>query len=201
MAAYAPGAERNVVAEKLPDRPSEEHPIVAGLVALVGVGLVVGLVLGLVVLAGTKVLGIGGGSDDPTANSAASLYLPTPSKTSAASDPQVTLAPGETASAAPPPPSKSESAKPEISLSATATEVAPMQQFQLTGVYTQGEGAILSVQRLQDGEWVDFPATGSVSGESFQIPVQTSKAGVNQFRVVDSDTGLKSAEVRVTVAG
>jgi hypothetical protein len=190
------------VAEKLPDRPSEEHPIVAGLAALVGVGLVVGLVLGLVVLAGTKVLGIGGGSEDPSADGRASLYLPTPSKTTAAGDPEITLAPGATKGAAEPkPPAASESAKPKISLSASTTEVGPMQQFQLTGVYTRGEGAILSVQRFQDGQWVDFPATGSVSGETFQIPVQTSKAGVNRFRVVDSDTGLKSAEVRVRVAG
>jgi hypothetical protein len=189
------------VAEKLPDRPNEEHPVIAGLLALVGVGLAVGLVLGLVVLAGTKVLGIGGGSEDATANGDASLYLPTPSKTTAATDPEITLAPGETASTAEATPEKSESAKAEISLSATTVEVGPMEQFQLTGVYTKGEGAILSVQRFQDGQWVDFPATGSVSGESFQIPVQTSKAGVNRFRVVDSDSGLKSAEVRITVAG
>jgi hypothetical protein len=189
------------VAEQLPDRPSEEHPVIAGLLALVGVGLAVGLVLGLVVLAGTKVLGIGGGNQDETANGDASLYLPTPSKTTAATDPEITLAPGESASTSEATPEKSESPKAEISLSATTVEVGPMEQFQLTGVYTEGEGAILSVQRFQDGQWVDFPATGSVSGESFQIPVQTSKAGVNRFRVVDSDSGLKSAEVRITVAG
>jgi len=74
-----------------------------------------------------------------------------------------------------------------------------MEQFQLTGVYPQGEGAILTVQRMQDGSWVDFPATGSLSGETFQIAVQTSKSGVNRFRVVDSDSGLESDEVRVTV--
>jgi hypothetical protein len=77
--------------------------------------------------------------------------------------------------------------------------VGPMQQFDLTGVYPGGEGAILGVQRFQDGQWVDFPATGSVSGGSFQIPVQTSKSGVNRFRVVDSDSDLKSDDVRVTV--
>lgn len=190
------------MADKLPDQPSDEHPIMAGLVALVGVGLVVGLVLGVVVLAGTKVLGIGGGSDDSTADDAASLYLPSPSKTTSESGPTITLAPGETESASTSAtPTKSESAKREISLSASAVSVSPMEQFQLTGVYPEGEGAILAVQRLQDGEWVDFPATGSVSGESFQIPVQTSKAGMNKFRVVDSDSGLKSGVVRVKVAG
>jgi hypothetical protein len=38
-----------------------------------------------------------------------------------------------------------------------------------------------------------------VSGEAFQIPVQTSQPGVNRFRVVDSDGGLESNEIRVTI--
>ena len=74
-----------------------------------------------------------------------------------------------------------------------------MEQFNLTGVYPGGEGAILTVQRFQDGSWQDFPATGSVSGEAFQIPVQTSQPAVNRFRVVDSDSGLASNEVRVRI--
>lgn len=192
------------MADKLPERPSEEHPILAGLVALVGVGLVVGLVLGIVVIGGTKMLGIGGDADDSTANGEASLYLPTPAKTTAANDPQITLAPGETESSSgesSESPGESESPEREITLTASTTEVGPMEQFNLTGVYPEGEGAILVVQRLQDGTWTEFPATGSVSGESFQIPVQTSKAGVNRFRVVDSDSGLKSGVVRVTVNG
>jgi hypothetical protein len=188
------------VADKMPDRPDEEHPIIAGLVALVGVGLVVGLVIGLVVLAGTKVLGIGGDDGDSTADEQASLYLPTPSETPAGSDPAITLAPGETETASEEPSeSPSETPEREITLSASVTAAGPMEQFQLTGVYPQGEGAILTVQRMQDGSWVDFPATGSVSGEAFQIAVQTSKSGVNRFRVVDTDSGLESDEVRVTV--
>ncbi len=186
------------MADKLPDRPSEEHPIIAGLVALVGVGLVVGLVIGLVVLAGTKVLGIGGDDDGSSADEQASIYLPTPSKTSDSVDPETSLAPDESLSESVDP-SESETPEREITLSASVTEVGPMEQFQLTGVYPMGEGAILTVQRLQDGAWVDFPATGSVSGEAFQIAVQTSKSGVNRFRVVDTDSGLESDEVRVTV--
>ena len=76
-----------------------------------------------------------------------------------------------------------------------------MQRFDLTGVYPTGEGAILTVQRFENGGWQDFPATGSVSGRTFQIPVETSRSGPNRFRVVDSATGLKSGEVRVTVTG
>ena len=175
------------MSEQLPEGPREEHPVAFGLVALVGVAVVVGLVLGLVVLAGTQVLGLGGGSD------------------SAASGPEITLAPepgssgkkdGPKSSGKP---SKSESPRKQISLSASTTSAAPMEQFNLTGVYPGGEGVILTVQRFQDGSWQAFPATGSVSAETFQIPVQTSQPGANRFRVVDSDSGLESNEIRVTI--
>ena len=42
--------------------------------------------------------------------------------------------------------------------------------------------------------------TVSVSDETFTTYVQTSQAGPNRFRVVDTDTGLQSNEVRVTVS-
>ncbi|MFC7495178.1 MULTISPECIES: hypothetical protein [unclassified Nocardioides] len=195
--------------ERLPERPDEEHPILAGLIALVGVGLVVGLVLGVVVVVGTKVLGIGEVSDDTAGDGQASMYLPSPEKTTPADDPQITLAPtgeaaegsGDDAKKASKEPKATKSPEREISLASSVTEAAPMEQFLLTGVYPGGEGAILTVQRFENGGWVDFPATGSVTGEQFQIPVQASLPGANRFRVVDSDSGLRSAEIRVTVTG
>ena len=77
--------------------------------------------------------------------------------------------------------------------------VSPMQQIDLTGTYQAGEGAILQVQRLEDGSWSDFPVTASVSGGTFGTYVQTSRPGPNQFRVVDTDTQAVSNEVTVTV--
>ena len=74
-----------------------------------------------------------------------------------------------------------------------------MQQIDLTGVYPGGEGAILQVQRFTNGAWTDFPVTASVSNQTFSTYVQTSQAGVNRFRVVDTDTKLESNEVKVTV--
>lgn len=183
------------------ERPDEQHPIAAGLVALVGVGVVVGLFLGLVVFTGTKVLGLGG-EDSGEANESHSLYLPRPERTTASSGPQITLAPGEKSPAKggkKSKPSKSASPKEKITLSASATDVGPMAPFDLTGSYPGGEGAILQVQRFENGAWADFNATGSVSGEQFQIPIQTSQPGPNRFRVVDTDSGLESSEVRVTV--
>jgi hypothetical protein len=191
--------------EQLPDRAGDGHPIAAGLAALVGVAVAVGLILGLVVLAGTQVLGLDGGASNEQAGSGRSLYLPPPEKTPTPKGPQITLAPGQDSSdhaGGKKPgkePSASKSTRKQIALSASTTSASPMEQFNLTGVYPGGEGAILTVQRFQDGSWQDFPATGSVSGEAFQIPVQTSQPAVNRFRVVDSDSGLASNEVRVRI--
>ena len=66
-----------------------------------------------------------------------------------------------------------------------------MQQIDLTGTYQAGEGAILQVQRMENGAWSDFPVTMSVSGGTFATYVQTSRTGPNEFRVVDTDSGRR----------
>ena len=191
----------------MPDRvlpDSEKHPVAAGLLALVGVGLVVGLIAGLAALVGTRMMGLGGDEASAQSTSDQSLYLPKPEKTTGPSGPLITLAPGETQSPTQEPtqgaPTKSPKAtKKEISLSASQTSVAPMEQIDLTGVYPGGEGAILQVQRYTGSSWQAFPVTVSVSDETFATYVQTSQSGVNRFRVADTDSGLVSNDVRVTI--
>ena len=191
----------------MPDNPlpdGEEHPVAAGLLALVGVGLVVGLIAGLAALAGTRVMGLGGDNASAQTTSEQSLYLPKPQPTESPSGPLITLAPGETATPTEQPTQEpsatpSKRAKKEISLSASQTSVAPMEQIDLTGVYPGGEGAILQVQRFTSGSWQSFPVTVSVSDETFATYVQTSQSGLNRFRVVDTDSGLESNEVKVTI--
>lgn len=183
----------------------EEQPILTGLVALVSVALAVGLIIGISALVGARMFGLGGDSDVASDSGAgATLYLPTPQKTQSASGPLITLAPGE-----PTPsdtfseePTESPSAlEPEISLSASSTSVQPFEQIDLTGVYVGGEGAILQVQRLEGGTWKPFPVTVSVSDATFSTYVQTSRPGINEFRVIDLDTQLASNSVRVKISG
>jgi hypothetical protein len=192
-----------------PDRPTHEHPVIAGLVALVGVAVAIGLVLGAVAAVGTHVLGLGGASARGAATDRATMYIPRVLRTPTPTAAQITLGPaggqgsgghqGGHHRPSHPKASKSPEAGPRISLSASTTSASPMEQFDLSGVYPGGEGAILTVQRFQDGGWSDFPATGSVSGGAFQIPVQTSQGGINRFRVVDTDTQQHSNVVRVAI--
>ena len=173
---------------------SEKRPVLTGLLALVGVAVVIGLLGGLAVMVGVRATGIGetssaGGDPDSTAT----FRLPRPSDTeSAIPEPEETVEPseGETTSEAP---------VTAISLSAAQQSVSPMQQIDLTGTYPGAEGAILQVQRLENGAWSDFPVTMSVSGGTFATYVQTSQVGPNQFRVIDTDTQVTSNELTVTV--
>jgi hypothetical protein len=190
------------VAEQLPDRPSEGHPIITGLVALVGVTVAVGLILGFVVLAGSRVLGLGGDDTASDSSGERSMYLPMPQKTPTATGPLVSLSPGDTtspSSTATTEPTKSESPKSAISLSAGQTSVGAMERIDLTGTYPGGEGAILQVERFIDGAWSDFSVTAAVSNETFSTYVQTGQTGVNKFRVRDTDTGKLSNAITVTV--
>ncbi|QIG44854.1 hypothetical protein G5V58_20570 [Nocardioides anomalus] len=173
----------------------EGHPVISGLAALIGVGVVVGLLVSVGALGATRVLGLGGEDDGGTASSQQSMYLPRPSETESESGPQITLAPGE------PTPVESTSAAPEfaISLSSSVTEVGPMEEIYLTGVYPGGEGAVLQVQRFENGKWQDFPVDVPVSGGTFSTYVQTASSGVNTFRVRDTSGPETSNEVKVTV--
>lgn len=184
----------------------EDHPVLTGLVALVGVGLAVGLVLGGVAVAATQVLGIGDEDTSQTAGDDLDFYLPKPSPTQAPSGPLITLAPstddGATESATPEPEQTERTEEPEegqITLSSGQTSVGIMEQIDLTGIYPGGEGAILQVEKFSGGSWQEFPVTAVVSNETFATYVQTSFQGVNRFRVVDNDTGVASNEVKVTV--
>ena len=196
------------VADRLEREERNEHPVAFGLLALVGVAVVVGVIAGVVALAGAKVAGLdGGGGSAEGAQEEASLYLPKPERTRGDDGPLITLDPGQKSpkgQQSRQPSEESSSAKPEkaISLQAAQTSVGPMEDIDLTGVYTGGEGAILQVQRFEGGAWVDFPASPiSVGDSTFATYVQTGQPGVQRFRVVDTDTGKASNEVKVTITG
>jgi hypothetical protein len=188
-----------------PSGPGDGHPVLAGLVAFVAVVAVVAAVVGGGALLASKALGL---SDDAAADTSATaretLFLPQPSDTEAPTGPLITLpgqpAPSGTSSAEPDPtPSRTPKPPPPISLSAGQTAVGPMEQIDLTGDYPSGDGAILRVQQFEGGAWTDFPVTASVSGGRFSTFIQTGAIGLNRFRMLDTDTGETSNEVRVQI--
>ena len=182
-----------------------DRPVLTGLLALAGVGLVVGLLLSGAALAGSQVLGLG---DDASsagtgqASAGESMYLPTPSPTPQDTAPQVTLSPdGATFTPAPAAPAApTTAAAPTISLQASATQVRPGERIDLSGVYPSGEGATLAVERNVGGTWTSFVGvTATVRGQTFTTYIRTSQAGSNTFRVHDLATDLTSNEITFTV--
>ena len=177
----------------------EGRPVLSGLLALVGVGLVVGLMLSGAALAATSVLGLGDGDGGGGASGSQSLYLPAPEPTDPETEALVTLLPGDETET-PGDVATSEAPEFPISLSAAQTQVGPMANIDLTGVYPGGEGAVVQVQRFEGGQWNDFASVDAVvTNETFSTYVQTGQTGMNRFRVRDSDSDAVSNEVRVKV--
>jgi len=184
------------------------------MVALLAVALGVGLVLAVVALVGARVLGLGGGDGESAAEATVrqTMYLPTPVETDEATGPLVTL---NTEDADEPEATDGESEAPQdeptteatsetaaagqISLQALSTTVASGERIYFSGVYPGGEGAILWVQRWQDGRWAEFPASVGVTNGTFSSYIFTGVSGVNRFRVIDRDSGTVSNEISVTV--
>jgi hypothetical protein len=184
----------------VPEPERKQHPVIAGLVALVGVGLAIGLLAGGATLVATRVMGLGADATAVDTGSKQSMYLPKPEKTTASSAPS--SAPTLTAVSEPTGPVRTtKSPATGISLQAGQTRVGPMQRIDLTGTYPTGEGAVLQVQRATGpgDSWVDFPVTVTVSGGTFSTYVQTGRSGPNRFRVVDTDSDEVSNEVTITI--
>jgi hypothetical protein len=176
--------------------------LLLGLGALAGVALLVGLVVGALTIGAVSITGLGESSG--SASSRPSLYIPTAEPTTSpqpypdpvgpSNQPTRSDEPSPTPSEQP-----SRTKKPRtITLQAFPGHVSPSERIYLTGVYQDGEGAGLQVQRFE-GHWVDFPVDATVRGGIFDTYVITGRSGVNRFRVVDTGTGRASNPVSVTV--
>lgn len=178
----------------------ENRPVLAGLLALVGVAVALGLVAAIVLLGATHMLGLTGGHAAVAGDAGATLYLPEPQKTSSPAGPTITLGSEPTQSSSSQPSPTIHKPKKRITLQAGETNVAAMARIDLTGTYPGGEGAVLNVQKFGNGSWQDFySVSATVTNGTFTTYIQTGIPGVNRFRVVDSDTHLSSNQVRVTI--
>ena len=182
-------------------RPDEKRPVVAGLLALVGVAVAVGLVTAVAVVGGAHLLGLGGGHAAAVAGEGgATMVVPKPQKTQPATGPSITLGSSPTSSNTDSSTPTIKKPKKRISLQAGQGSVSPMGRIDLTGTYPGGEGAVLNVQKFSNGSWQDFYSiSASVTNGQFSTYIQTGTPGINRFRMVDSDSTLTSNEVKVTI--
>lgn len=193
--------------------PSWQHTVVAGLLALVGAAVLVGLFLGLAAVAGARVTGLHGGSGK--SGGEAGLYMPaytqtpmeedtpspskspsrTPSKT-----PSKSASPNGSSSGSPSgSPSASQTPASDIVLSASPATVSANQTVSLSGSYPGGSGT-LQVQRMENGAWVDFPVDTLVGADgSFNTTISSGRKGTWQFRMFDAASGRSSNAVQVVI--
>ncbi len=173
------------------------------LAAMLGVAVVVGLCIGGAMVAVAQVGGLtdtGEGGGDAAAP--ATLYMPSYVPTQASGDSGLDLpGPVDRPSALP-----SGSADPtkaprgdKITLFVAPQNVSPGERINFNGVYTDGEGAQLQVQRKEGGSWSDFPVEATVRGGSFETWIQTSRGGRSKFRVYDTEADRASNVVTVTI--
>ena len=177
--------------------------MITGLVALVGVAVVVGLLTGLAAIVGTHIIGLGGGSDSSAGEPRGeqSLYLPDPVHTEEEGGPLVTLAgtPSQQAQEQSPSDEPSvEKPKKAINLAAGATAVSGDEQLYLSGTYPGGEGSILDIEyKVNDQPWREFNLDVNVSGQTFATYVYTSNTGTIKWRMWDKSRNKRSNEVSV----
>jgi hypothetical protein len=184
-----------------PERPG--LAVLWGLLALGAVAVIVGGVLALGANVATQATGLSddGGGGGGGSTQAETLFLPDPTDTGGEPSQYITLSdvpepelPSSTFSDTPAPPET------EITLFSAQDSVGQMEPIDLTGSYVGGDGAVLLVQQFEAGQWSDFPVTVPVNGEDFSTFIQASALGLNRFRVIDTDTGEASNEVRVTIS-
>ena len=184
--------------------PSDESPgrtLLFAVAAMAGVALLVGLAIGGVVLAAVGTSDVG--EEQVAADKAPqTMVIPKYSPTKSADDewdlpsvapsatPEVDL--GDAGQA-------KEGRGDRITLFVAPQRVRPGERINFNGVYRDGEGATLQIQRRENGTWTDFPVSATVRGGSFSTWIQTSRTGGAQFRVFDPAIERASNVVRITI--
>ncbi len=174
--------------------------LLQALLAMAGVAVAVGLVIGLVA---ATVLGRSDDGSTGRAQAKASLYMPDYQPTEDAGDDEWPDLPEIEQSDSPDPaeePVEEESPRGDkITLFGAPQAVSPGERINFNGVYIDGEGVSLQIQRREGSTWTDFPVTVAVRGGVFSTWIQTSRPGEQEFRVLDPETERTSNVVTITI--
>ncbi|BBH17289.1 hypothetical protein Back2_15760 [Nocardioides baekrokdamisoli] len=192
----------------------QDRPIAAGVRALVLVAVIGGVVAAGAVAVAVKTSAIG--RDRSAIDSGMTLSMPPFTSEPNQLQPVVLRSVPPTASATPTD-EYTDSSTPTVSsqpLPSDQSGVFPINLqsgernvtilLDLSGTYPQGEGAVLQVQQLVTGTWVDFAPPGQtgqfvVGGGLFSGSITPTGKGLEQFRVRNVSNGDVSNSVSVNV--
>lgn len=176
---------------------SPRRALLAALAAMVGVALLVGLAVGGAAVSVVNFAGVGDGDGGAAAGEEESLFIPRYKPTESV-EPDLGL-PSPSESGKQKPKQKPSPRDEQFELSVAPQSVGPGDRINFNGVYVDGEGVALQVQRKEGGSWVDFPVTATVRGGVFSTWIQTTRTGTQAFRFYDKSADRASNTVRVTV--
>ncbi len=179
---------------------SPRRALLAALAAMAGVTILVGLAVGGAVVSVLHVVGVDSDPGSGKSRSQQSLYIPDYRPTETPTTDNLGLPSPSSEGSAEGKPSEEPSPRADkIKLFVAPQSVSPGERINFNGVYVDGEGVSLQVQRKEGGTWTDFPVTASVRGGVFTTWIQTTRTGKQAFRVLDETTDRASNVVRVTV--
>ncbi|WP_460651553.1 hypothetical protein [Kribbella endophytica] len=91
-------------------------------------------------------------------------------------------------------------AAPTISIKSDKATAKAWAKVSFTGKTTGiAANTAVQVQRLENGKWVNFPATTKVTSKAtYSVWVQSGRVGVNKFRVVTAKAASAAVSVNVT---
>jgi hypothetical protein len=96
--------------------------------------------------------------------------------------------------------SSSVAAAPTISIKSDKATAKAWAKVSFSGKTTGiAANTTVQVQRLDNGKWVNFPATTKVTSKAtYSVWVQSGRIGVNKFRVVTAKAASAAVSVTVT---
>jgi hypothetical protein len=178
---------------------SPQRALLVAVAAMAGVALLVGLAIGGAMITVANVAGLGGETGESRGGGQETLVIPKYKPTETV-DADLGLPKPSATKEREPKPSKEPSPRTDrIKLFVAPQSVSPGERINFNGVYVDGEGVALQVQRKEGGTWVDFPVTATVRGGVFSTWIQTSRTGQSPFRVYDAGANRASNPVVVTV--
>jgi len=183
------------------DDDSPRRALLTALAAMAGVAVIVGLAVGVVAVVVFHYAGVDG-SAASAEGAPESLFIPKYQPTKSAGGNDGLRLPSYSASPTPSFQAPSTTPSPRqnrITLFVAPQRVSAGERINFNGVYGGGEGRNLQVQRLEGGQWTDFPVSAAVRGGVFDTWIQTSRTGRAVFRVYDAQAHRASNRVLVQI--